>query len=75
MVTHMKFYLKREFDVTITVMVTSKSLFAKLDPAQNAEAGDVEEKIWSCAIFFVQFVDDFPCQLSAGIHPRILSPA
>ena len=62
MVTHMKFYLKREFDVTITVMVTSKSLFAKLDPAQNAEAGDAEEKIWSCGFFFcVQF---FLCNLS-----------
>ena len=43
-------------------MVTSKSLFAKVCPAQNVEAGDAEEKIWSCGFFFcVQF---FLCNLS-----------
>ena len=42
----------------------------KVDPAQNVGLAMLKKRFGRA-----QFVDDFLCQLSAGIHPRILSSA
>ena len=42
----------------------------KVDPAKNVGKAMPGKRFGR-----VQFVDDFLCQLSAGIHPRILSSA